>query len=248
MTTNRPDPAEKKSDVTVVILAKDEGGTIGDVVRGCLAFTPHVLVADGASADDTASNAKAAGAEVIEDGGGGKGKGIRAAIPHVHTGIAVFIDADGSHSPDDIPSLTAPIRRGVADYVIGSRLFGGSSELHGGFDEFFRLAGGAFITACINWRFKVRLSDSQNGYRAIRTEALRHLDLKEDSTTIEQEMTIKALRLGYRVVDVPSHEHRRKFGKSHINVAKAAFRYLFSMVKYLLTMLLVMRFSPLAVL
>ncbi len=57
---------------------------------------------------------------------------------------------------------------------------GGSSELHGGFDEFFRLAGSSFITACINWRFNCRLSDSQNGFRAIRTTVLRQLDLREN--------------------------------------------------------------------
>ena len=56
-----------------------------------------------------------------------------------------------------------------ADHVAASRLRGGSSELHGGFDEFLRLAGSSFITACINWRFDCRLSDSQNGFRAIRT-------------------------------------------------------------------------------
>ena len=53
------------------------------------------------------------------------------------------------------------------------------------------LMGSSFITACINHRFGVRLSESQNGFRAIRTQVLRDLDLKEDITTIEQEMIIQ---------------------------------------------------------
>ena len=113
------------------------------------------------------------------------------------------------------------------------RLRGGSSELHGGFDEFLRLAGSSFITACINWRFNCQLSDSQNGFRAVRTTVLRQLDLRENTTTIEQEMTIKTLRQGWRMVEVPSHEHRRTHGTSHIRVWRDAPRYGYSLVRYL---------------
>ena len=123
--------------------------------------------------------------------------------------VTVFVDADGSHDLCDIPRLIEPIRQGEADHVTASRLLGGSSELHGGFDEFFRLPGSSFITACINWRFGVRLSDSQNGFRAIRTCVLRELALRENHTTIEQEMIMRTLRLGYRIAEVPSHESAR---------------------------------------
>ena len=114
----------------------------------------------------------------------------------------------------------------------GSRLTGGSSELHGGFDEFLRLTGSSFITACINHRFGVRLSESQNGFRAIRTEVLRSLDLREDITTIEQEMIIKTLKKGYRMAEVPTHEYERKGGCSKVNVRKMALRYIYSLFKY----------------
>ena len=96
---------------------------------------------------------------VLADGGRGKGEALRRAIPHIRTPIAVFLDADGSHDPEDIPLLVEPILDDAPDHVTASRLRGGSSELHGGFDEFFRLAGSSFITACINWRFGCRLSD-----------------------------------------------------------------------------------------
>jgi dolichol-phosphate mannosyltransferase len=128
----------------------------------------------------------------------------------------------------------APILAGEADHVGASRLIGGSSELHGGFDEFFRLAGSSFITACINRRFGVRLSDSQNGFRAVRTDLLRRLSLSENTTTIEQEMIIKTLKAGGRVAEVPSHEHRRCHGMSHIRVWRAAPRYVYSVARDLL--------------
>ena len=93
--------------------------------------------------------------------------------------------------------------------------------------------GSSLITACINNRFQVRLSESQNGFRAIRTEVLRNLGLEEDITTIEQEMIIKTLKKGYRMAEVPSHEHKRKAGYSKISVRNVAVRYVYSMVKYL---------------
>jgi dolichol-phosphate hexosyltransferase len=220
----------RSTDITVVIPAKDEGPSIADIVRHCLLWTDDVVVVDGHSTDDTVSRARAAGASVVFDRGRGKGDAIRSIVGRSNRPIVVFIDADGSHDPADIPMLVAPIRAGTADHVSASRLMGGSSELHGGFDEFFRLAGSAFITACINWRFGVQLSDSQNGFRAIRAEVLANLELREDSTTIEQEMVMKTLARGFRLGEVPSHEYRRKFGRSHINVRRVAVRYLSSLL------------------
>ena len=93
--------------------------------------------------------------------------------------------------------------------------------------------GSSLITACINWKFKVKLSESQNGFRAIRTDVLKKLDLKERITTIEQEMIIKTLKLGYRMAEVPTQERRRFYGESNINLRKVSFRYVYSFIKYL---------------
>jgi glycosyltransferase involved in cell wall biosynthesis len=221
-------------DTTVVVPARDEAPTIANVVRRSQPFAREVIVVDGHSRDGTVELARQAGARVLIDGGRGKGDAIRTAIPAIATPITVFIDADGSHDPDDIPRLVGPIRCGASDHVSASRLTGGSSELHGGFDEFLRLAGSAFITACINRRFGVRLSDSQNGFRAIRTDVLRSLALAEDSTTIEQEMVMKSVAAGWRVSEVPSHEYCRRYGASHIHLWQAAPAYVWSLGRYLM--------------
>lgn len=217
-------------DVTIVIAAKDEAPSIADVVRGSRRWCREVIVVDGHSTDGTPQVARSAGARVVRDRGRGKGDAIRTAIPEITTPITVFIDADGSHDPADIPRLVAPIRSGDADHVSASRLIGGSSELHGGFDECFRLAGCAFITACVNRRFGVCLSDTQNGYRAIRTDVLRAIGLRENSTTIEQEMVMKTLAAGYRVAEIPSHEHPRLHGHSHINIWRVMPRYAYCLI------------------
>ncbi|MEA2040477.1 MAG: glycosyltransferase family 2 protein [Thermodesulfobacteriota bacterium] len=224
---------KKNEHITVAIPTLNEEATLADIIKGCKRYSDDVLVIDGHSDDSTVKVARSLGVRVIFDHGKGKGEAIRTAIPHLHREIVVFVDADGSHDPDDIPRLVQPILDNRADHVSGSRLLGGSSELHGGFDECFRLMGSSFITACINHRFKVRLSESQNGFRAIRTDVLRALGLRENITTIEQEMIIKTLKKGYRMGEVPTHEQKRKAGYSKISVKKVAFRYVWSMVKYL---------------
>jgi glycosyltransferase involved in cell wall biosynthesis len=224
---------DSRDDVTVVIAAKDEAATIGPIIERSRRYAAYVLVVDGHSRDTTATIAAAAGAQVITDRGRGKGDALRLAIDTVTTGLIVFMDADGSHDPDDIPRLIAPIVAGDADHVSGSRLMGGSSELHGGFDEFLRLTGSSLITACINWRFGMRLSESQNGFRAIRTDVARQLNLRANLTTIEQEMIVKTLRLRFRMAEVPTHEYKRAFGTSHIVLWRVAPAYVCTLLWHL---------------
>ena len=220
--------------ISVVIPTRNEEGMIKEIIDGCRPYADELMVVDGHSTDKTREIAEAAGVKVILDNGKGKGAALRYAATVVTGDIIVFIDADGSHDPRDIPKLVEPIIKGEADHVSGSRLIGGSSELHGGFDECFRLMGSSFITACINWRFKVILSESQNGFRAIKTDVIRQLGLEENITTIEQEMIMKTLKKGFMMAEVPTHEHKRKMGYSKISLKKVWFRYVYSLVKYLL--------------
>ena len=222
-----------KQTVSVVIPALNEEQTIVEVIEGCKAHADQLIVVDGHSQDRTREVSEEHGARVIRDNKKGKGEAIRHVVGFVSGDIIVFIDADGSHDPNDIPKLVAPLKSGEADHVSASRLIGGSSELHGGFDECFRLMGSSFITACINWKYKVQLSESQNGFRAIKTDVIKQLGLIEDITTIEQEMIMKTLRKGFRMAEVPSHEHKRKQGCSKISLRRVWFRYVYTVVKYL---------------
>ena len=146
----------------------------------------------------------------------------------------MFIDSDYSHNPADIPRLVVPILQDEAEHVVGSRPRGGSDELHGDFGKFMRMIGSDIITLGINYRFNVRLTDSQNGFRALKVSAARALNLQEDITTIEQEMTIKTLHRQFRMVEVPTHEYARRFGDSRIHLSKVSVRYVYSWLKYLI--------------
>jgi len=219
--------------VTVVIPAKDEEGLIGEIVDQVKPYADEVLVVDGHSRDRTAEIATAHGARVIQDHGQGKGEALRLALARAEGEIVVFIDADGSHDPQDIPKLVAPIRAGVSDLVIGSRGKGGSDELHGTLEQFIRYSGSQVIMLAINYRWNVRLTDSQNGFRAIRRDVGARLGLTSNLTTIEQEMLMKALKQGYRVSEIASHEYERRWGTSKVVVWKLWFAYVWSFIRNL---------------
>ncbi len=212
-----PVPAD---DVTAIIPARNEAATIATVVRAVQQYVKCVIVVEGGSTDDTARRAAAAGAQLVCDQGLGKGAAMRLAVAQVQTPYCVFVDADGSHDAIDIPLLLAPLRNDEADQVNGSRMLGGSDELHGGGDEFLRLSGSAFITFLMNLRYGSRLSDCQNGFRAIRTNLFRSLDLKSRHITIEMEMVMASLAAGARIKEVPTRERRRAAGYSKFSLAR----------------------------
>jgi len=221
-------PVVSRATVSVVIPAKDEEGIIGEVVDAVRPFGDEVLVVDGHSVDRTAAIAAARGARVFQDHGRGKGEALRLAVAAAVMDIVVFIDADGSHQPADIPALVEPIKAGRADLVIASRGKGGSDELHGTVEQFVRYVGSQLIMLAINYRWNVRLTDSQNGFRAIDRRAALALGLTSNLSTIEQEMLMKALKLGYAVAEIPSHEFERRWGASKISVWKLWAAYLWS--------------------
>jgi dolichol-phosphate mannosyltransferase len=219
--------------ITAVICTKNEETSVGAVIDGCKPYVDEIIVIDGHSTDKTQEIAKNGGAVVYLDNGKGKGAAIRQGIGKATGEIIVFIDADGSHDPKDIGPLVAPIKEGQADHVTASRMRGGSDELHGTLGKFVRMVGSDIITLGINYRFHVSLTDSQNGFRAIRSDVAKKLDLKENITTIEQEMIIKTLRSGYRITEIPAHEYARRGGVSKVYVPKVAWRYVYSWLKYL---------------
>jgi glycosyltransferase involved in cell wall biosynthesis len=219
--------------VTLVIPAKNEEQNICDAIDRAIPYCDELIVVDGHSTDRTRELAESFGARIVLDNKKGKGDAIRAGALAATHNIVVFMDADGSHDPGDIPLLTEPIKKNIADLVIGSRGRGGSDELHGDLEKLLRLVGSDLILIGINVRWKQTLTDSQNGFRAIRKDVICSLGLRENITTIEQEMTMKCLKKGYIVSEVPTHEFARNFGNSTIKLRRVWFRYIYSFVKNL---------------
>ncbi len=222
----------ENAKITAVIPIKNESATIKDVITGVKPFADELLVVDGHSTDTSRDVAETLGARVILDHGKGKGDGIRVGIQEASGDILVFIDADGSHDPNDIPRLVQPILDGKSDMVIGSRMTGGSDELHGDISRFIRMTGSHVLLLMINYRWNVRLTDCQNGFRAIKTDVARKINLQEDLHTIEEEMVMKCLKHGYVVSEVPSHEYERKYGTSTLNLTRTWYKFVWCIFKH----------------
>jgi len=195
------DGKSRDSSVSLVICAFNEADTIGAVIRSARLYVDEIIVVDGHSTDGTDRIAEKLADRSIYDSGKGKGEAIRCGVTEAKGGIIVCMDADGSHNTADIPKLVRPIREGIAPFVIASRSRGGSDELTGTLEKTIRLIGSAIITLVGNLRFGGTVTDSQNGFRAIRKDVLLSLRLSENTFTIEQEMVLKALKHGYRIED-----------------------------------------------
>jgi dolichol-phosphate mannosyltransferase len=203
---------------TAIIAARNEGDVAVEVALAARAHCDEVLIVDGRSTDGSPARLRALGFTVLEDRGRGKGDAVRIGIAAATGDVLVTMDADGSHEAAEIPRLVAPILAGDADLVIGCRMRGGSDEFAGTWTMFVRLWGNNVLTQIINMRHRTHLTDTQNGFRAVRAASLGRFALTEDRHTIELEMVLQALRHGLRVCQVPSHEHARRAGQSSLSV------------------------------
>jgi len=202
--------------VVVVMPAFNEAENLGPVLHSMpeevegLRVIP--LVVDDGSEDRTADVARAAGALVarhpIRRGGGlamrvGYEIGIR-----LGADVVVTMDADGQHVPDEMPLLVKPIVEGQADLVNGSRVLGEFER-----ESIVRHVGVHFFSRIVTIMIGTRITDVSNGYRAVRTEVLKNLQLDQDQFWAS-EILIEGMRHRLRIVEVPITIRARQGGLS----------------------------------
>ena len=203
--------------VSFVIPAYNEAETIGEVLDriDALALDRQIVVVDDGSVDATADvverwAAARDGVVLVRQRNGGKGAAVRAAVPHVDGDIAVIQDADMEYDPADVPALIEPIERGVADVVYGSRLSGGRPQRA---YLFWHLVGNKALSLLTGVLFNTTLSDMETGYKALRADVLRSLDLRESDFAIEPEITAKVCKQKLRVYELPIAYYGRTYAE-----------------------------------
>ena len=206
--------------IAVVIPAKDEAATIGELLDRISRVPDHDLlpiVVDDGSTDGTAGIARGRGALVVSHGtnrglGAAVRTGLRAAV---ETGapVVAYLDADLEYSPEDIPRLLEPVLAGRADYVLGSRFLGEAGGV-GGMKLYRRLGNHAF-TALLSLLTRQRITDGQTGMRAFSREAARRAEIIHDFN-YAQVLTLDLLRKGFRLEEVPIRYRVRTHGESFI--------------------------------
>jgi len=128
----------------------------------------------------------------------GKGAALRTAIAAATGDVALVQDADLEYDPAEFPLLLAPIERGRAEVVYGSRSFAAHSAY-----SFWFVIGNKLVTLWTNVLFNSYLSDMETCYKLMPLSVWRSLDLSSDGFDIEPEITAKLLRSGRRIYDVP---------------------------------------------
>jgi hypothetical protein len=210
--------------IALVIPAYDEAAHIGQVLAKLpdevCGLPVRPIVIDDGSSDDTRERARSAGAAAVHlplnrGQGAALRTGYRLALA---TGarVVVTMDADGQHKASELPRLVEPIVEGKADVVNGSRVLGAADPAHA-----TRRLGIKIFAWILSALTASRVTDPACGYRAVRTEALRGLDLHQDQFH-NSEFIVEGSKRKLAILEVPVTVASRISGSSK---KPAHFRY-----------------------
>lgn len=199
----------------VIIPALDEAACIGDVVRETLRQNiSRVIVVDNGSTDETARVARDAGAVVISETRRGYGYACAAGVNAARDAdVIVFMDADGSFLPSELPHLLEPLKKNHADLVLGSRVLG---NIEAGAMPPPQKFGNALIAFLVRALYGIPITDL-GPYRAVRCELVDSLQMQEMTYGYPTEMIVKAARKHARIVEAPVSYHMRRGGASKVS-------------------------------
>ena len=221
--------------VALVIPALDEEHAIGALLEAIdRAVVRDVIVGDNGSRDATGDVARSRGAQVvrIEERGYGAACAGALAVLADDVDVVLFMDADGSDDPAEIPLVLEAVMTGRADLVIGSRALGVVER--GALTPQQRF-GNWLATRLVALLYGHRYTDL-GPFRAIRRDLLDRIGMRDRRYGWTVEMQVRALQLSARVTEVPVR-YRRRVGKSKISgtvsgVIKAGWWIIYTILKY----------------
>ena len=214
MTAVNATAAGVRPPVVLIVPTRNEAGAIGAALRRVPRHSVDLMiVADGGSSDETAAEARAAGARVIEAGRGYGRACLAGALEADAHAILVYMDGDGSDRAELIEDLVAPIIAGQRDFVIASRVRGhrapGSMGLH-------QVFIGLLFGRLIQLRYGIKYTD-MCAFRAIRRRDLLALELTEMTYGWNLEMQMRAAQARLRILEIPVPYDCRVAGRSKVS-------------------------------
>jgi len=175
-------------------------------------MSTEVLVIDDGSKDDTQGAALRAGAVVARlpenRGGGAALRAGYALLVDAGARVVVTMDADGQHRPEELASLVEPVLSGRVQLVQGSRVLGSAEP-----GAFARELGVTVFNRLVRILTGARVTDCSNSFRAMQTEILAELDLRQPQFHAA-EFLIEAISRGFSFEEVPVSVLRRQHGRS----------------------------------
>jgi glycosyltransferase involved in cell wall biosynthesis len=180
--------------------------TYGGIDRN---WVDEIILVDDASTDETVERARQLPIELVwhphNVGYGGNQKTCYLQALQGEADVVVMLHPDGQYEPSLIPSMVAPILRGQADMVLGSRLYDHAAALAGGMPRYKFLAN-RFLTITENAILGTSLSELHTGYRAYSRELLMGIPFLRNSPdfVFDSEVIMQAVHFGYRITEVPT--------------------------------------------
>ena len=187
--------------ICILIPAYNAQETLGSVLKKIEPLKMDTIVVNDGSSDETKRVASENGAQLLEHPLNlGKGAALRTGFQYIlQKGyqVVITLDADGQHDPSEIPFLLKIFQSVNPDILIASRSaeFGKMTFLRRFWN---RLGVKAVARLCHS-----DITDSQSGFRLIRTEVLKAVDLSTSRFETELELLIKACKKGFGVLSVP---------------------------------------------
>jgi glycosyltransferase involved in cell wall biosynthesis len=225
--------SQKEMLLSIIIPVYNEELTIGNIidraktVMNQLGLKFEIVVVDDRSYDKSLEVAKKHSAKIYTlKKHLGKGYALRAGFAKAKGDIIVTIDSDGSHRPEELPEVLAPILEDKADLVIGSRYLNHKTVAARKLNAF----GVKLFNYFIEFLTGVAITDSQSGYRAIKRQVLKSQRLNSGGYEIESEMLVKTAKKKFRVTEVPISFEQRTYGRSGVDPIVDGFKILLSIV------------------
>ncbi len=205
--------------VSVVIPALNEAQNLRHVLPLIPPVVTEIVLVDGHSTDDTIAVVQQLGPtirppiHIIKQTGKGKGDALRVGFAASVGDIIVTLDADGSTDPREIPFFVEALLRGN-DFAKGSRcvLGGGSHDF-----TLLRRLGNYGLRKLVNILFRARFSDLCYGYNAFWKYCLDYIEeIDRDGFEVETLIHLRIHKAHLKIIEVPSIEYRRIYGKSNL--------------------------------
>jgi len=216
----------------LVILNKNDAHSLNLVLNETnFKLFDSVLGIDGDSKDNSLEIFKKYSIPCANRISGGRGGAIKFAIENISEDFVIFLSSDGEENPEDLIKIKEDLLKG-ADLVIASRMLknSGFKSDHNYF-YIHRKIFLSFISFMVKFFFGGDIKDCWNGYRGLNTKIAKTLKLDESDFLLEAQMTIKFLKKGYSVREVPTRERPRYFGESQNPVFLSGWRHIVLLIR-----------------
>jgi glycosyltransferase involved in cell wall biosynthesis len=233
---NPPAPTRVRK-LSVIVPVYNERNTLVEILRRmrCVELPAgierEIIVVDDGSTDGTREVLKQLGDStvrvVLHAENRGKGAAVRTGFAHAVGDYVLVQDADLEYDPDDWPKLLAPVLRGKARVVYGSRFTGERRNM-----MYVHWVGNRFLSFVTNLLYNTTLSDMETCSKLIERSLLDDLDLRAEKFDIEPEITAKILKRRIRIYEVPISYAGREYEDGKKITWRDGFAALATLVKY----------------